>query len=87
MLRVFPNNTPDGVDESLKFAPALAKRSFESLLADRDISFVFYLTLVLLPAEQGGIFQEGSCKQNLVCVHGTGRSKVIFALQEEIVIL
>ena len=43
--------------------------------------------LVLLPAEQGGIFQEGSCKRNLVWAFSTRGGKVIFALLEEIVTL
>ena len=51
MLRVFSDGTPDGVNKSLGFAQALAKEGLESLPADRDVSFVFYLTLVLLPAE------------------------------------
>ena len=62
MLEVLPDSTPDGVEKSLGFAQALAKESLESLLANRDVSLVLYLTLVLLPAEQGGIFQEGSRK-------------------------
>ena len=66
MLGVFPDGAPDGVDESLGFAQALAKEGVESLLADRDVSLVLYLTLVLLPAEQGGVFQEGSRKRNSV---------------------
>ena len=66
MLGVLPDGIPDGVDESLGFAQALAKECLESLLADKGISLVLYLTLVLLPAEQGGVFQEGSRKRNLV---------------------
>ena len=66
MLRVLPDGTPDGVDKSLGFAQALAKEGLESLPADRDVSLVLYLTLVLLPAEQGGVLQEGSRKRNSV---------------------
>ena len=87
MLGVFPDSTPDGINKSLKFAQALAKQGFESLSADEDVNFALYLTPVLLPAEQGGIFQKDSCKQNLVWAHGTGGGKVIFALLEEIVTL
>ena len=66
MLEVFPDSTPDGVDKSLGFAQALAKEGLESLPADRDVSLVLYLTLILLPAEQSGVFQEDSRKQNSV---------------------
>ena len=86
MLGDFLNSTPDGIDKSLGFAQALAKEDLESLPANRDVSLILYLMLVLLPAEQGGIFQEDSHKRNLVWACGTGNGKVIFALLEEIVI-
>ena len=66
MLKDFPGSAPDGVDKSLKFAQALTKESLKSFSANRDVRLVFYLTLVSLLAEQGGIFQKGSRKQNLV---------------------
>ena len=66
MLGVLPDSAPDGVDKSLKLAQALAKEGFESLPADRDVSLVLYLTLVLLPAEQGSVLQEDSCKRDSV---------------------
>ena len=66
MLRVLSDSTPDGVDKSLGFAQALAKEGLESLPANRGVSLVLYLTLVLLLAEQGVVFQKGSRKQNLV---------------------
>ena len=56
MLKILPDSIPDGVNKSLRFAQALAKEGLESLSADRDVSLVLYLTLVLLPAEQDGIF-------------------------------
>ena len=55
MLEVFPDSAPDGVDKSLKLAQTLAKEGLKSLSADKDVSLVLYLTLVLLPSEQGGI--------------------------------
>ena len=55
MLGLLPDGTPDGVDKSLGFAQTLAKEGLESLPADRGVSLVLYLTLVLLPAEQGGV--------------------------------
>ena len=61
--------------------------SLESLPADSDVGLVLYLILVLLPAEQEGIFQEINFKRNSVWARGTGVGKVIFALLEEIVIL
>ena len=87
MLEVLPDSALDGVDKSLGLAQALAKKGFESLPADRDVSLVFYLTLVLLPSEQGDIFQESSPKRNSVWAHSTGGGKLIFALLEEIVTL
>ena len=87
MLEIFPDSAPDGVNKSLGLAQVLAKESFESLSANRDISLVLYLTLVLLPSEEGGILQENSHQQNSVWACGTGGGKVIFALLEEIVTL
>ena len=84
MLEVFPNYTPDGIDKSLGFSQALAKEGLESLPANRNVSLVLYLTLVLLPAEQSGVLQEASRKRNSVRARGTDGSKVIFALLEEI---
>ena len=66
MLGVLPDDTPDGVNESLGFAQALAKKGLEFFPADKGINLVLYLTLVLLPAEQGGVFEEGSRKRNSV---------------------
>ena len=87
MLGVLLDSALDGVNTSLGFAQALAKEGLESLPADKDVSLILYLTLVLLPVEQSGIFQEDSCKQNLVWPRSIGGGKVIFALLEEIVIL
>ena len=55
MLGVLPDSAPDDVDESLGLAQALAKEGLESLLANRDVSLVFYFMLVLLAAEQSGV--------------------------------
>ena len=87
MLEVLHDSAPDDVNKSLRLAQALVKEGFKSLPADRDICLVLYLTLVLLPLKQGGIFQEGSRKRNSVWACGTGGGKVIFALLEEIVTL
>ena len=87
MLGVFPDSAPDSVDKSLKLAQPLAKEDLKSLTVNTDVSLVFYLTLVLLPSEQSGIFQKNSRKRNFVQACGTGGGKVIFALLEEIVTL
>ena len=87
MLGVLLDSALDGVDESLRLAQALAKEGLESLPADKDISLVLYLTLVLLPLEQGDIFLEDSRKRNSVWAHGTSGSKLIFVLLEEILTL
>ena len=62
MLGILPDSAPDGVNKNFGFAQALAKKSLESLPADRNIRLVLSLTLVLLPAEKGNIFQECSRK-------------------------
>ena len=62
MLEIIPDSTLDGVNESLRFTYGLEKKGLESLPADRDVSLVLYFMLVLLPAEQGGFFQESSRK-------------------------
>ena len=86
MLRILLDSAPDGVDKSVGFAQALTKESLKSLPPDKDVTLIFYLMLVLLPAEQVGIFQENSRKQNLVSASGTVGGKVIFALLKEILI-
>ena len=40
MLGAFSDSAPDGVNKSLGFAQALAKKSFKFFLADKDISLV-----------------------------------------------
>ena len=87
MLGVLHDRTLDSVDKSLGLAQALAKEGFEYFPADRDVGLVLYFTLVLLSLEQGGIFQDSSHKQNLVCACGTGGGKVVSALLEEIITL
>ena len=52
MLRVLFDSTPDGIDKSLGFAQALAKEGLELFLANRDVSLILYLMLVLMLAEQ-----------------------------------
>ena len=66
MMGVLSDGASDGVDKSLGFAQALTKKSFQSLLADRDVSLVFYFMLVLPPVEQSNIFQKTNRKWNLV---------------------
>ena len=56
MLGVLPDSSLDSVDKSLGLAQALAKEGLESLPANKDVSLVFYLMLVLLLSEQGNIF-------------------------------
>ena len=87
MLEVLLDSALDGIDKNLKFAQTLTKKTFKSLSADENVSLVLYFTIVLLPAEQGGIFQENDRKWNSIWACGTGSSKVIFTLLEEIVTL
>ena len=55
MLGVLPDDTPDVVNKNLGFAQTLAKEGLESFPADGNVSLILYRTLVLLPAEQGGV--------------------------------
>ena len=87
MLEILLNSALNGVDKYRELAQALAKESFESVPADKNVSLILYLTLVLLPSEQGNILQKDSGKQNSVWARGTGGGKVIIALLEEIVTL
>ena len=56
MLGVLLDSAPDGVNKNLGLTQALVKEGLELLLANRDVSLVLYLTLVLLPLERGDIF-------------------------------
>ena len=87
MLGVLPDGALDSVDKSLRLAQTLAKKGLKSLPADKDISLILYLMLILLPSKQGDIFQKDSRKQTSVWALGTCGGKVIFALLEEIVTL
>ena len=85
MLGILCDSTPNSVHESLGFAQAFTKESFESLSAKKDVNLLLYLTLVVPPPVQGGIFQGDSCKRNLVWARGNAGGKVIFILLKEIV--
>ena len=85
-MGVFANSIQDGVGKSLGFAQALANKGLEFFPADRKVSLVLYLMLMLLPTEQGGILQESNRKRNSVWARATGGGKLIFSLLEEIVI-
>ena len=66
MLEVFFYITPNSIDKSLWFTQASVKEGLESCLSDKNVSFVFYVTLVLLSAEQSKIFQKSGRKHNSV---------------------
>ena len=51
MLRVLSDSGPDGVNKSLGLAQAFGKERLESLLGDKNVSLVFYITMLLLPSE------------------------------------
>ena len=55
MLGVFFNSTPEDVNKSLWFAQTLTKEGFEFFPSDKNVVFILYFTLVLLPAEQGNV--------------------------------
>ena len=87
MLGVLPHVVSDYIDKGLGLAQASIKKGFKFFLDGEDVCLVFYLTLIMLPAEQGGIFWKSSCKQNSVWPRYTGGGKVVFALLEEIITL
>ena len=60
------------------------KKGFKFFSVDRNVGSIFNFTLVLLPTEQGGVFEEGSRKQNLLWSHDTSVCKVIFVWMEKI---
>ena len=62
MLAILPNNILDGIDESLYFTQVLIKKGFKFFLGNENVSLIFYVMLVLLLAEQGGVLQESGCK-------------------------
>ena len=62
MLTIFRNNTPDGINKGLEFAPTLTKEDFELFFANEDIDIIFYFSLLFLLAIQGGIFEESGGK-------------------------
>ena len=51
MLGVFLKNVLDGVDKGLELIQSLAKEGLEVFPGDLDVSLIFYLPLVLLPAK------------------------------------
>ena len=86
MLEVFSNDVLDVVNKNLRFAQTLTQEGLEFLPGDKNVSFVFYLMLVLLPVEQDDIFHENGRKRNLIWPCSTSGGKVILALLEEIII-
>lgn len=60
---------------------------FEFFSGDRDFILVFYLALILLPAEQGFIPEERGCKRYFVLAYGTSGCKMVLALLKEIIVI
>ena len=87
MLRVLPNNTPDGVNKNLRLTQALAKQDLEFFLCDEDVKLIFYLPLVLLPVKQSGIFKENGGKWHPILIFSPGSGKMVFTLLEEVIAL
>ena len=63
----------------------MTKEGLESFSDNKNVSLIFYLTLVMLPAKQDNIFQKDNYKQNSVWPYGTSNGKIIFALSEDII--
>ena len=87
MLRAFSNIAPNGVNKSLGLTQALAKKSLEFLPGDGDVSFIFNLPLVLLPANQSGILKECSGKWHPILTLGLDGGKIVLTLLEEVIAL
>ena len=87
MLRVLSNIAPDNVNKGLELTQTLTKEGLEFFPGDGDVSLIFYLPLVLLPAKQGGIFEEGSGKWYPILTLDPGGSKIVLTLLEEVIAL
>ena len=87
MLGVFSNSTSDGIDKGLGLTQALRKEGFKFFLGDEDVRFILHLPLVLLPAKQGGIFEEDYGKWHPILTIGLGGGKMVFTLLEKVIAL
>ena len=87
MLEVFSDSILNGVDKGLGLTQASVKEVFKFFPSDRNVSLIFYLPLVLLPAKQGGIFEKGSAKWYPILIFGPGRGKIVLTLLEEVIAL
>ena len=63
------------------------KECREFLLGDRDVRLILYLLIVLLPAKQGGILEEGGGKWDPILTLSPGNRKMVLILLEEIIAL
>ena len=62
MLEVFLNSAPDGVNKSLGLIQVLAKKGLEFFPDNGDVSIIFHLLLVVLPANQVDILEKNGGK-------------------------
>ena len=85
MLTIFLNGTPVSVNKSFRFAQALTKKGLNFFSGNRNISFVFYFIMVLLLAEQDGVFQKSGRKQNLIWLCSASNGKIILTPLKEII--
>ena len=87
MLENLFDNTWNSINEKFRLTQTSTNKGLDFVLGDKDFYFILYFMLVLLPMEQGGVFQKNSRKRNLIQSYGSGSGKVVFARLKEIVIL
>ena len=87
MLIVLSNSALDSIKKDLGFAQTLTKEGLEFFPGDENISLIFYLLLVLLPAKQGYILKKNSCKEYPVLIFDINDYKIVLTLLKEVIIL
>ena len=87
MPKILSNSVPDGINKKFGLIKALAKADFEFFPGDRDVDFILYLSLVLLPTKQGSILEENGDKWHPILILGLGVGKMILTLLGKIIAL
>ena len=65
----------------------LIKKGLKLLPSDRDVNFIIYVSLILLPLEQGSFPKKSDGKEYPVVFFGRGGGKRVFVLLTEVITL
>lgn len=68
-----------------KISQTPVKKSYKLYSDNKRIGLCRYLSFILLPAEQGNIFQKRGRKQYPIFSLGNGSRKIIFPLLNEVI--